>query len=193
MTIINCCELIKSDFYRLHKKGLKKYRILFHFSFIITFWYRICNLLSTRESLFAKLLLLVSYVIYSIVQLVTGIQIPRYTKVGKGLCFMHHSCIVIAGGTIIGDNCSIHQGVTLGRSFSGINSGCPNIGNNVIIFPGAKIIGNIKIGDNAIIAANAVVIKDVPSGAVVAGIPAKIIKNDSISCIDEEWRHYFYN
>lgn len=118
---------------------------------------------------------------------------PHRTKVGKGLCFLHYSCIVIAQDTIIGNNCSIHQGVTLGRSFAGDKAGCPIIGNNVIIFPGAKIIGRVRIGDNAIIAANAVVTKDVPAKSIVTGVPAKLIKENSDTCIDDKWKPYFYS
>lgn len=190
MTLFECKELIASDIRRLRNIGYGGGRILFHFSFIVTFWYRILNYLSLSKT--PMVFLLIPYVINKVVQLVTGIQIPRFTKIGKGVCFMHHSCIVIAGDSIIGDNCSIHQGVTIGRSFSGDKAGCPVVGNNVIIFAGAKILGNVHIGDNVIIAANAVVIRDVPDNCVVAGVPSKIINTDSSSCIDGEWRRYFY-
>ena len=67
----------------------------------------------------------------------------------------------------------------------------PIIGNNCILCAGSKVIGGVKIGDGAIIGANAVVTKDVPKNAVVAGIPAKIVSTDSSQCIDENWKHWF--
>lgn len=107
--------------------------------------------------------------------------------------FCHYSCIVIAQSVHIGKNASIHQGVTIGRVFNGKYSGVPTIGDNVVIFSGAKILGNIKIGDNAVIGANAVVTKDVPANVVVAGVPAKIISTDSGKCFSQGWGKYFHH
>lgn len=130
-------QSVKSDYLRL-KKRLSGARILFNYSFILCFWYRVCHSLSNNQKPISKIILIFPYLIYSVTRLLTGIQLPHRTKVGKGLCFLHYSCIVIAQDTIIGNNCSIHQGVTLGRSFAGDKAGCPIIGNNVIIFPGLK-------------------------------------------------------
>lgn len=96
---------------------------------------------------------------------------------GGGIRFAHYSCIVINGNAEIGSNCLIYQGVTIGSSRGVHHSGVPKIGNNVFIGPGAKIIGNIKIGDYSFIAANSVVTHDVPSNSVIAGVPGKIINN----------------
>ncbi len=93
-------------------------------------------------------------------------------KIGINLLFPHPQNIIIGFNVEIGSNCTIYQDVTIGQN----RGRYPKIGNNVIIYPGAKIIGNITIGDNSVIGANAVVTKDVPSGSIVAGIPAKIIK-----------------
>ncbi|AXY02862.1 hypothetical protein D1115_17910 [Vibrio alfacsensis] len=76
---------------------------------------------------------------------------------------------------MIGKNCNISQGVTIGKINQGNKIGAPIIGNNVYIAPGAKIIGGIHIGDNVAIGANAVVVTDVPDNVTVGGIPAKII------------------
>lgn len=67
----------------------------------------------------------------------------------------------------------------------------PIVGDNCILCAGCKVIGGVKIGDGAIVGANAVVTKDVPKNAVVAGIPAKIVSTDNSKCIDEHWKHYF--
>lgn len=112
------------------------------------------------------------FLIYKHQQWLTGIQLRIGTHVGKGLIFTHHGCIVINSQTEIGENCTIFQDVTIG----GINGrGVPTIGNNVVLFAGAKVIGKVRIGNNAVVGANAVVTKDVPDGAVVAGVPAKVI------------------
>lgn len=95
-------------------------------------------------------------------------------KIGKNIHFMHLDGVTIGSGVIIGDNCTIYQQVTLGKE----KEKFPIIGNNVTIYSGAKVIGNVKVGNNAIIGANAVVTKDVPDNCVAVGIPARIIKKD---------------
>lgn len=102
---------------------------------------------------------------------------------------MHYSCVVISCDSI-GDNCTIFQGVTTGQSFSVKTLGLPIIGDNVVILAGAKVISNIKIGNNVVVAANSVVTKDVPDNFVVGGIPAKIISKDSEKVIPKEIRIY---
>ena len=97
------------------------------------------------------------------------------TKIGKGLCFSHYGAVAINASAIIGSNCLILQGVTIGEVRREGESFVPIIGNNVVIFAGAKIIGDVKIGNNVVVGANAVVTHDVCSNAVVAGIPARVI------------------
>lgn len=91
---------------------------------------------------------------------------------GKG-CFIQHGFSTRIGGHYIGDNLWVNQNVTIGYTNA---TDCPIIGNNVRVTTGAVVIGKCTVGDNAIIGANAVVVKDVPANAVVGGVPAKIIK-----------------
>ncbi|MBQ0072615.1 MAG: serine acetyltransferase [Prevotella sp.] len=93
-------------------------------------------------------------------------------NIGGGLMFQHGFSTDI-GCRSIGRNCIINQMVTVGYNNS---SDCPIIGNDVHLCTGAKVIGNVTIGDDVIVGANAVVVKDVPSHSIVAGIPAKVIK-----------------
>ena len=79
----------------------------------------------------------------------------------------------------------------MGRVFAGEKAGTPTIGDHVIIFPGAKVIGKIHIGNNVIIGANATVINDVPDNCVVVGTPARIVSTNSRKAINPEWTHFF--
>lgn len=105
-----------------------------------------------------------------------GLSIPL-NVFGKGLSIAHYGLIVVNGNARIGDNCRIHCGVNIGTA-AGYGDKAPIIGNNVYIAPGAKIYGLIKIGDNTVIGANAVVNKSFEMGGVtIAGVPAKVISN----------------
>ena len=92
-------------------------------------------------------------------------------EIGGGLYIQHGFSTMIAARSI-GDNCWINQQVTVGYT----GKGCPVIGNNVMITCGAKVLGNITVGDGAVIGANAVVVKDVATGAVMGGVPAVRLK-----------------
>lgn len=104
-----------------------------------------------------------------------GWEIPSAAQVGPGLLIRHLGPVVIHKDAVLGRNVNLTTGVVVGRSFRGPREGVPVIGDNVYIGPGAKVIGAIHIGDDVAIGANAVVTHDVPSGSVVAGIPAKVI------------------
>jgi serine O-acetyltransferase len=103
-----------------------------------------------------------------------GIEIPYTAKVGRRVVFEHQHGIVIHGSSVIGDECVIRQGVTLGiRRLDALDE-APVLGNNVDVGCGAKILGRVHVGDGAAIGANAVVLDDVPEGQVAVGIPARV-------------------
>ena len=101
-----------------------------------------------------------------------SITVSPTSKIGNNLRIDHFHGVVIGRGAVIGDFCKLYQQVTIGQK----DGKFPTIGNHVTIYPGAKVIGDITVGDGAVIGANAVVTKDVPAGCVAAGVPAKIIK-----------------
>lgn len=104
-----------------------------------------------------------------------GIELPYTVRLGRRVVFEHQHGIVVHGATVIGDDCIIRQGVTLGlRSMERLTE-APVLGAGVNVGAGAKIIGPVQIGDGAAIGANAVVLEDVPAGALAIGVPAKLV------------------
>ncbi len=108
----------------------------------------------------------------------TGIEIHPGATIGKGLFIDHGSGVVIGETAIIGDNCTIYQGVTLGGTGKETGKRHPTLGDNVMVGAGAKLLGNFTIGSNSKIAAGAVVLGDVPENCTAVGIPAHIVKKD---------------
>lgn len=118
------------------------------------------------------------------IEIITGISLPYSAKIGHSFYIGHFGNIIINANSIVGDNCNISQGVTIGVSGRGKNRGVPTIGNNVYVGANATIVGKIKIGDNAVIGANSLVVKDVLPGTTVVGVPAQVISgNDSTGYI----------
>lgn len=103
-----------------------------------------------------------------------GYQINPNTKIGKGLYIVHWGPVVINGQVEIGDNCTLSHIVNLGQTNRGKKAGCPKIGNKVFIGTGAVVVGKIVIGDNVLIAPNALVNFDVPDNSIVTGNPAVV-------------------
>lgn len=174
-TIRETRRLLSMDLARLAGRDSRtkalRYLITNH-SYQILFFFRWIQYLKVTRIKLLKLALLVFVPAYKFVQHWTGIQLPSCTHVGGGLLFAHFSCIVINGGTSIGENCTIFQGVTIG---SARGKGAPHIGNNVVLAAGAKVIGNIRIEDNVFVGANAVATKSLPQNCVAAGVPAKVL------------------
>ena len=106
----------------------------------------------------------------------TGIEIHPGATIGHGLFIDHGMGVVIGETTEIGDNVTIYQGVTLGGTGKDVGKRHPTIGNNVMIGSGAKVLGPFKVGDNSKIAANAVVLNEVPPNSTCVGVPARIVK-----------------
>ncbi len=106
----------------------------------------------------------------------TGIEIHPGATIGKGLFIDHGSGVVIGETTEIGDDCTIYQGATLGGTGKESGKRHPTLGNNVLVGSGARILGPFKVGDNARIASNAVVLEEVPDDATAVGVPARIVR-----------------
>lgn len=118
-------------------------------------------------------------VLNKLTEILTGIVIGSTAEIGRRFHIEHHGCIVIHGASVIGNDCLIRHGVTLGNSGKADPLGAPTLGNSVEVGAGAKLLGRISIGDNVIIGANSVVIRDVPNDTVVGGIPAKPLTSTS--------------
>jgi len=170
--------LVLSDLYRITgvtNKCVDVIRfIFFGESFRYVFWMRTC--LYTRSNRLLKFTIYpLARVLLRRLEYKLGISIPPNTKIGSGFYIGHFGGIVVNENSVIGKNCNISHGVTLGQVNRGTKKGSPQLADNIYIGPGAKIIGAVRIGNNAAIGANCVVTKDVPDNAVVIGVPGKVI------------------
>lgn len=120
---------------------------------------------------------------------ITGIEIHPGAKIGKGLLIDHGSGVVIGETAEIGDYCLLYQGCTLGGTGKDHGKRHPTLGNNVMVGAGAKILGPFKVGDNSKIAANAVVLKEVPPNSTAVGVPARIVKQNGKRTLDLDQVH----
>lgn len=110
----------------------------------------------------------------------TGIEIHPGAQIGKGVFIDHGMGVVIGETAIIGDRCLIYQGVTLGGTGKETGKRHPTLGENVVVGGGAKVLGNIQIGNQVRIGAGSVVLRDVPSDCTVVGIPGRIIYRSGV-------------
>ena len=172
--------LILSDLFRItgNVKLTALFRnIFFSNEYKYSFWMRTCNYTKSNS--------LLKYIIYPIARInlymlsiKLGISISPSTEIGSGFNINHIGNIVVNGRSVIGKNCTLSHGVTLGQKNRGKYKGYPVLGNNIYIGPGAKLIGGIKIGNNVAIGANSVVTKDIPDNSVVVGIPGRVISEE---------------
>ncbi len=135
-------------------------------------FYRIANFLHKLK------IPIIPRLISQITRHITGFEIHPAARMGRGLFIDHGMGVVIGVTTIIGDDVTLYKGVTLGGTGREKGKRHPTIGNNVVIGTGAKVLGNISIGDNSYVGANAVVIKDIPPKSTVVGVPGRITKQD---------------
>ncbi|REC57524.1 serine acetyltransferase [Chryseobacterium piscium] len=168
---------IQKDFYRESGKWLSTFKILtkcvnpnLHFIYILR---------KTQKYSKTPILGLYWKVVLRHLQIKYGFQIYPETQIGEGFYLGHWGSLVINPKTIIGKNCNIAQGVTIGQQNRGKNEGYPVIGNEVWIGPNAVIVGKINIGNNVLIAPNAYVNFDIPDNSVVTGNPAKVYPNEN--------------
>ncbi len=122
----------------------------------------------------------VRFIVERFIEITSGISIPAQVQIGKGMRIHHFGGIFIHSDVRIGEECTLYQGVTLGDL--GGWGGVPQVGNRVVIGAGAKVIGDIEIGDDCRIGANAVVNCSVPSQSIAVGVPAVVKMRKRFAC-----------
>lgn len=134
---------------------------------------------------YKKDLFLFSVIIRNLIYFISNSYVPPSAKIGEGTIFAYGGIgMVIHANAIIGENCVLGQGITIGAAEGFVAptiNACPRIGSNCYIGAGAKILGDITVGNNCQIGAGAIVLHDIPDNSVVVGVPAKIIKNTTSS------------
>lgn len=132
------------------------------------------------HALFRNKLFFLARVISQVSRFFTGIEIHPGAKIGRRFFIDHGMGVVIGETCVIGDDCILFQGVTLGGTGKERGKRHPTLGNNVLVATGAKVLGSITLGDNSKVGAGSVVLKDVPPNATVVGIPGKVVILDGI-------------
>ena len=138
-------------------------------------WHRIAHWFWTHNMRFLGRL------ISQIARFFTLIEIHPGAQLGHGILIDHGSGVVIGETAVVGDNCTIYQGVTLGGVGTQKGKRHPTLGNNVMVGAGAKILGAFEVGDNCSIAANAVLLKPLEDNVTAVGIPARPVKKDGVT------------
>lgn len=126
--------------------------------------------------LYVRRLRFLARLISQFAKFLTGVEIHPAAKIGRRLVIDHGTGIVIGATAEIGDDCLLYQGVTLGGTGKEMGKRHPTLGNNIMVGCGAKILGPFKVGDNARIAANSVVLREVPENATVVGVPGRVVR-----------------
>lgn len=175
-------QLIKSDFLKYKKYGGNFFTIIFFTQgFWAIFQYRVANSIYRKVHIpvIRQALLVIALLWQKCIEITTGISIPASAFIGHSFYIGHFGGIIINATSIIGNNCNLSQGVTIGVSGLGVKRGVPKIGNNVYIGANVVVVGEIVIEDNVLIAACSLVNKDVSENEVVLGVPAKPISKIS--------------
>ncbi|RDY27541.1 serine O-acetyltransferase [Romboutsia weinsteinii] len=139
--------------------------------------YRISHFFYNRSMFF------IARLVSQLSRFITGIEIHPGAKIGEGILIDHGMGVVIGETTEIGNRITIYQGTTLGGTGKDVGKRHPTIGDDVMIGSGAKILGPIKIGNDVKIGANTVVLRDIPDGSTVVGIPGRIVRNNNLELI----------
>lgn len=166
-------DLIKCDFERLYGPcglGARVKHYLFNGGHPIRWvvWFRVACYAKRR----CKPLFPFAWLVMRRQEFKYGVHASTDTPFGPGLLIAHGDCVYLYAGSV-GENCTFYQGVTLGRSEGGV----PTVGDNVTVYTGATVVGNVHLGDGCVIAAGAVVTTDVPANTLYAGVPAKHVKS----------------
>lgn len=181
MTWKEAKEYIRRDMYRnlesCTKKDIAKAFCFGNSMVSLLLYYRICHYFAELEkrNIIQFLLHSFCYLRFKRIQNRCGIELNQHTEIGYGLRLPHKGGIIIHVQTRIGNNCEIMQGVTIGNNILKSRDEVADIGDEVLLCSGAKIIGKVKIGNTVIVGANAVVTHDVPDNTIVGGVPAKVI------------------
>lgn len=181
MTWKEAKEYIRRDMYRnlesCTKKDIAKAFCFGNSMVSLLLYYRICHYFAELEkrTIIQFLLHSFCYLRFKRIQNRCGIELNQHTEIGYGLRLPHKGGIIIHVQARIGNNCEIMQGVTIGNNILKSRDEVADIGDEVLLCSGAKIIGKVKIGNTVIVGANAVVTHDVPDNTIVGGVPAKVI------------------
>ncbi|HXH02186.1 MAG TPA: serine acetyltransferase [Candidatus Competibacteraceae bacterium] len=168
---------LREDFRRVskpHRPPLKRlFYALSNYGFLAIAVYRFGRAVNAvRVPVLGTLLRIVYFLAKTLIEVLFGISIDVNSRIGPGFYIGHFGGIVIHGD--LGRHCSVGQGVTIGSRGAGRSDGWPTLGDNVFVGAGAKIIGRIRVGNDVVIGANAVVVKDVPDGMLAVGVPARL-------------------
>lgn len=143
-------------------------------------WHRIAHWFYKKHMFF------IARLISQIARFFTLIEIHPGAELGHGILIDHGAGVVIGETTVVGDNCTIYQGVTLGGVGTKKGKRHPTLGNNVTVGSGAKILGSFEVGDNCSIAANAVLLQPLEENITAVGIPARPVKKDGVKIKEKE-------
>lgn len=167
--------MIVSDYKKYKKYGGNFFTILFFTQgFWAIFQYRIANAVYRKIYIpgLRQVLLFICLLWQKAIEILTGISIPASVSIGNSFYIGHFGGIILNAKTVIGNNCNISQGVTIGVSGTGEKRGVPVIGNNVYIGSNAVVAGKITVADNVVIGACSLVTSDIYVNSVVLGVPA---------------------